>query len=137
VNRLLDTNICIYLIKRKPISVWRRFQDFKPGEIVVSSITVAELQYGVYKSRDIPRNQQALNEFLLPLTLESFDSAATVHYGQLRASLEAAGMPIGAFDLLIAAHTLALGVTLVTNNVREFSRIPTLSTENWVEEDNG
>jgi tRNA(fMet)-specific endonuclease VapC len=98
---------------------------------------VAELQYGVYKSRDIPRNQQALNEFLLPLTLESFDSAATVHYGQLRASLEAAGTPIGAFDLLIAAHTLALGVTLVTSNVRKFSRIPTLSIENWVEEDNG
>jgi tRNA(fMet)-specific endonuclease VapC len=137
VNCLLDTNICIYLIKRKPLSVWRRFQDFKPGEIVVSSITVAELQYAVYKSRDIPRNQQALNEFLLPLTIESFDSAATVHYGQLRALLEAEATPIDAFDLLIAAHALTLGVTLVTNNVREFSRIPALSIENWVEEDNG
>ena len=130
---LLDTNICIYLIKHKPMSLWDRFRALSVGEIGVSTITVAELQYGVEKSQFVQRNQQALDEFLLPLLVCPFEQDATLAYGRLRRDLEAAGTPIGAYDMLIAAHALTLGAVLVTNNQREFARIRGLHIENWVE----
>ena len=131
---LLDTNICIYLIKNKPPSVLRHFQAHPVGEIGISSITVAELQYGVYKSRYVSRNQQALEQFLAPLVVADFDYRAAVVYGQIRAQLEAQGLPIGSLDMLIAAHALSLNLTLVTHNTREFSRIPGLAIADWAVE---
>lgn len=130
---LLDTNICIYVIKKKPLQVLQQFQEYSFGDIGVSSITVAELAYGVQKSRYKKKNQAALEQFLLPLEITPFDDQAAMAYGTIRASLEAKGRPIGSLDMLIAAQALSLGVPLVTNNVDEFSRVPGLILENWVE----
>lgn len=129
---LLDTNICIYLIKRRPPQVLERFRRCVVGDIGLSTVTLAELQYGVAKSLFPAQNQQALDAFTLPLELVTFDAPAAAAYGPVRATLERQGTPIGALDLLIAAHALSLGVTLVTNNPREFSRVPGLRVENWV-----
>ena len=129
---LLDTNICIYLIKKKPPQVLQQFRSHSIGDIGISSITVAELQYGVQKSQYTEQNQRALEQFLVPLVVASFDEQAAAEYGKIRAALEAQGTPIGALDMLIAAHALSLGVTLVTNNVREFSRVSELQLVNWV-----
>ncbi|MCB8946151.1 MAG: type II toxin-antitoxin system VapC family toxin [Ardenticatenaceae bacterium] len=128
---MLDTNICIYLIKRKPAQVLKKFQIYDLGDICVSSITVAELQYGVEKSQHPKQNQTALDLFLSPLIIVDFDTSAAQHYGQIRANLESLGTPIGVYDLLIAGHAQSLGITLVTNNTREFTRVPKLSIENW------
>ena len=130
---LLDTNICIYLIKRKPLSLWERVRALTVGEIGVSTITVAELQYGVEKSQFVERDQQALDEFLLALMIFPFEQDAAIHYGRLRVRLEKSSTPIGAHDMLIAGHALALGAVLVTNNEGEFTRIEGLHLENWVE----
>ena len=129
---LLDTNICIYLIKRCPPQVLERFRRCAVGDIGLSTVTLAELQYGVAKSLFPAQNQQALDAFTLPLEVVAFDAAAAVAYGPVRAALERQGTPIGALDLLIAAHALSLGVILVTNNPREFSRVSGLQVENWV-----
>ncbi len=130
---LLDTNICIYLIKQKPAHILNRFQAEKPDSIGISAITVAELQYGVSKSQRSQQNQEALDKFLAPLVIADFDDAAARLAGSVRASLEKQGTPIGVYDVLIGAHAVALDVILVTNNVREFQRIPGLRWENWVE----
>ena len=129
---MLYTNICIYLIKRKPPHVLERFQTHQPGDIFVSSITVAELQYGVEKSNYQDRNQIALDLFLSPLEIADFETRAAQRYGHIRAQLDRNGAPIGAYDLLIAGHAQSLDMTLVTNNSREFSRVPDLKLENWV-----
>ena len=93
---------------------------------------MAELQYGVWKSQYREQNQRALSQFLIPLVIADFDEQAASVYGKVRATLEAQGTPIGSLDTLIAAHALSLNVTLVTNNIREFSRVPGLRLENWV-----
>jgi tRNA(fMet)-specific endonuclease VapC len=129
---MLDTNICIYLIKQQPPTVIERFLSHPVGAIGVSSITVAELAFGVNKSRHMVKNRLALEQFLAPLNLASFDHDAALSYGRLRTRLETIGSPIGSMDLLIAAHALSLGVRLVTNNLREFRRVPGLRLENWV-----
>lgn len=129
---LLDTDICIYLIKRRPPQVLRRFQTYALGAIGISSVTLAELHYGVAKSQFPERNRLALEAFTLPLEILPFDAAAAAAYGQVRAALERQGRPIGAMDLMIAAHALALKAVLVTNNTREFERVPALKVENWV-----
>lgn len=129
---LLDTNICIYIIKQKPPEVLQRFNNYQIGDIGVSAITVAELEFGVQKSQFRTRNQQALTQFLLPLQIVDFDRSAAVVYGDLRATLEKKGTPIGSLDTLIAAHALSLQVTLITNNQKEFSRIPNLQLDNWL-----
>lgn len=134
MNYLLDTNICIYLIKKKPFTLLQEFNQYSLGEIGISVITVAELQYGVQKSRRPAQNQRALTQFLLPLTVVEFDYQATLRYGQIRAELEAAGTPIGPLDTLIAAHALSLDVTLVTNDIKEFERVPDLKVVNWAAE---
>lgn len=130
---LLDTNICIYIIKQKPPKVFDKFQTLSPSDVGVSSITVAELEYGVYKSQRQEQNRAALSQFLIPLEILPFDERATQTYGQIRAELERTGIVIGSMDMLIASQALTLGLTLVTNNVREFSKIPSLTWENWVE----
>jgi len=114
-----------------PPSVLERFLSHPVGDIGISSITVAELDYGVSKSRHAVKNRLALAQFLSPLEVASFDRAAAA-YGRLRATLEQKGTPIGSMDLLIAAHALSLAVRLVTNNAREFRRVPGLRVENWV-----
>jgi tRNA(fMet)-specific endonuclease VapC len=129
---LLDTNICIYIIKQKPQQVLNRFQTLNLSDIGVSSITVAELEYGAYKSQRIEQNRIALGQFLMPLEVLPFDEQSTQIYGSLRAALERQGNIIGAMDLLIAAQAKSLGLTLVTNNISEFSRIPDLKLQNWV-----
>jgi tRNA(fMet)-specific endonuclease VapC len=128
---LLDTNICIYLIKKNPPLVRRRFDAYAAGTIGVSSITVAELEFGVQKSLYPSQNQEALEQFLLPLVILDFDHEAARSYGKIRALLENRGRVIGALDMLIAAHALSLNIPLATNNVREFSRVPGLKVINW------
>jgi tRNA(fMet)-specific endonuclease VapC len=128
---MLDTNICMYIIKQKPPAVLEHFREYQVGDIAISSITLAELRYGVAKSRYKEKNAQALDEFVIPLEILPFDEGATRAYGEIRAALEKAGTPIGSMDLLIAAHAASLGVTLVTNNTREFSRVPGLALTDW------
>lgn len=129
---MLDTNICIYIIKQRPQSVLQRFGSFQAGEIGISTITLAELEYGAAKSARPRQNQEALRHFVSALQIAAFDKPATESYGKVRAALEKKGHPIGSMDLLIAAHALSLGVRLVTNNEREFKRVPGLRVEDWV-----
>ncbi len=128
---LLDTNICIYIIKKKPSKVLQKFKTYNVGDIGISSITVAELEYGVQKSQFPQKNQKALDQFLLPLKIAEFNHAATIMYGEIRVRLEKQGTPIGSLDTLIAAHAMSLKVILVTNNEKEFKRVPNLKLENW------
>ena len=128
---MLDTDICIYLIRKKPPEVLQKFRGYSVGELGLSSITVAELQYGVQKSQYPDQNQQALEQFLLPLVMVDFDHRAAMVYGKIRSTLEKQGTLIGSLDMLIAAQALSLNVALVTNNTREFSRVPDLKVVNW------
>ena len=129
---LLDTNICIYIIKKKPEEVIKRFLKMKPDSIGISSITVSELYYGVAKSSKPNENTIALEQFILPLTVLNFSKEDSIAYGRLRAKLEQKGKLIGAMDMLIAAQALSRDLILVTNNEREFKKIEGLSVENWV-----
>lgn len=128
---MLDTNICIYIIKQQPAAVLKHFLDYQVGDIGISSITLSELRYGVAKSKHREKNAKALDEFTIPLDVVPFDEQAALVYGDIRATMEKAGMPTGAMDMLIAAHAMSLGVTLATNNTREFSRIPSLDIIDW------
>lgn len=128
---LLDTNSCIYLIRQRPSRLVEELARQQVGDVGVSSITVAELEYGVAKSTQVSRNKTALEQFLAPLVIANFDDAAAEVYGPIRAFLEKHGTPIGSLDTLIAAHALSLEVTLVTNNEREFIRVPQLRVVNW------
>ena len=128
---LLDTNICIYVINAKPPAVLERFRQYRMGEIGICSVVAAELVHGVAKSNS-PRNRMALEMFLAPLTILPFDEAAIWAYGDLQASLERKGTPIGSLDTMIAAHALSQKATLITNNPAEFSCVPRLQLENWV-----
>ncbi len=129
---LLDTNICIHVINARPPAVLERFRQHRMGEIGICSVVAAELAYGVAKSGST-RNRQALEMFLAPLVILPFDEAALWVYGDLRAELERKGTPIGSLDTMIAAHALSQQSTLVTNNTREFARVPGLALENWVQ----
>ncbi len=128
---MLDTNICIYIIKQKPAKVLKRFTQHSPGDILLSSVTLAELRYGAGKSLNVQQNHDALDGFIVPLEIASFDEKAADKYGKVRAQLEKKGQAIGSMDMLIGAHALGLGVTLVTNNTKEFKRIRGLNVENW------
>ncbi|BBA70903.1 type II toxin-antitoxin system tRNA(fMet)-specific endonuclease VapC [Geobacter sulfurreducens] len=128
---LLDTNICIYIIKKQPVAVLNRFLEYQVGDIGISSITLAELRYGVAKSTRREKNAKALDEFIIPLEVISYDESAAHVYGDIRAALEKAGTPIGSMDMLIAAHAVSLGIPLITNNTREFLRVPSLKVIDW------
>ncbi len=130
---LLDTNICIYIINEKPVKVLRKFEQYPVDEFGISSITHAELQYGVEKSKNKNTNQDALDEFMLSLTILPFNGKRLVTcYGEIRALLESKGKTIGPLDMLIAAHALSLDLTIISNNIKEFSRIPSIKCENWI-----
>lgn len=126
---LLDTNICIYIINNKPAQVFEHFRKYQLNQIAISSISAAELAFGVQKSGSW-RNRQALEKFLAPLDVVPFSQQSIWHYAQLRQQLQQ-GKPIGSLDMLIAAHALSLDATLVTNNTQEFERIIGLKLESW------
>jgi len=129
---LLDTYTCIFLIKRQPPTALAKLQSLDIASVAISSITLSELEYGVARSTRPQQNKLALAQFLAPLDVLPYDDAAAARYGTVRAYLESQGTPIGPLDTLIAAHALALGTVLVTNNESEFSRLPDLIIENWV-----
>ena len=128
---VLDTNICIFIIKNRPAQVRERFAALRPGEIGISSVTEAELLHGVYKSQRVRENLDALVNFASQMVVLPFDSRAADAYGHLRAELERRGTPIGPMDYQIAATALVHEVVLVTNNVSEFRRVPGLTVEDW------
>lgn len=130
VRFLLDTNICIYVINARPPKVLARFMEHEIDGLGISAISASELYWGVSKSGSA-KNLAALEKFLSPLVVLDYDLRAAQRYGELRALLEKRGTPIGPLDQQIAAHALALNVTLVTNNLREFKRVPDLQLENW------
>jgi tRNA(fMet)-specific endonuclease VapC len=129
---MLDTITCIYIIKKKPPDVIERFIQTEISQIGISSITLSELSYGVSKSSKPEQNQIALAQFIAPLEILPYGDDAAQYYGTLRTHLEKQGTPIGSLDMLIAAHALSTDCTLVTNNEKEFVRIPKLKIENWV-----
>jgi len=131
VKWLLDTNVCIAVIRQRPESALRRLRGKQVGQVGLSTITLAELEFGAAKSQQPAKARAALREFLLPLEVVTFDEAAADAYGTVRAAMEKKGRPIGPLDTLIAAHALALGTVLVTSNTREFRRVPGLSVEDW------
>jgi len=133
MHYLLDTNICIYLIKKHPPEILERFREHLPQDVAISTITLFELQYGVEKSRYRERSEDALAKFLLPLTLIDLDRMAAEEAAVIRAQLEKKGISIGPYDLLIAGLARSRDLTLVTNNTREFKRIVGLRLENWID----
>lgn len=131
LTHLLDTNVCVEIIRRRSPQVLARLQRMIPGSVGISIITVSALQFGAVKSLQPQRNRAALEQFLLPLEICDFDAVAALQYGEVRARLESRGTPIGPLDTLIAAHAKSLNVTLVTNNLAEFRRVAGLKVEDW------
>lgn len=130
---MLDTNICIYAIKHKPEKVFQKLQEVDPENVCVSSVTYAELVHGVEKSVAVEKNRLALTLLLANIEILDFNVEAADCYGKIRADLEEKGTPIGPLDIMIAGHAQSLGYTVVTNNVKEFSRVNNLHIENWTE----
>ena len=130
---MLDTNICIFIIRQSSSQVLHRIEKTPPGQIALSAITVAELQYGVFKSSRPGKNAEALSKFLNPFQVLHFSEKDTMTYGRIRSDLERKGTIIGSFDLLIAAHAISNSLILVTNNRKEFSRVEGLQIEDWHE----
>ena len=130
---MLDTNICIYVIKHKPETVFQKLQNTNPEDVCISSVTYAELVHGVEKSIAVEKNRLALSMLLANMEILDFDVDAADCYGKIRAGLEKKGTPIGPLDMMIAGHAQSLGYTIVTNNVKEFSRVAALKIENWAE----
>jgi len=128
---LLDTNICIHIIRHKSMKIIQHLTSLAIGDVGLPAIVVAELQYGVQKSTDPNKNQQALLQFLTPYVIVDFDQVAAIAYGKIRVDLERRGLPMGPLDLLIAAQALSRNLILVTNNTREFSRVAQLQIEDW------
>ena len=128
---MLDTNICIYIRQKRPTDVLSRFTSLRRGDAVISVITFGELRYGAEKSRERERALEILDEFVALVPVEPMPAAASTAYGSIRTTLERRGEVIGNNDLWIAAHAYTAGVTLVTNNEREFRRVPGLLVENW------
>lgn len=135
MSYLLDTNICIYIIRKRPAAVIERMRSKQPGQVAISTITLAELEYGIARSQYPHRNRIALLEFLSPFAILDFDQRACAEYGRIRASLEMRGRPIGPMDLLLAAQAAAGNLVLVTNNEKEFRRVEGLRIENWTRHD--
>lgn len=128
---LLDTNIVIYVIKRRPIEVMAVFNE-QAGRMAISAITLSELYHGAEKSTKVTQNLAVVEEFASLLDVLPYTAKASQHYGAIRSELEKTGRPIGVNDLHIAAHARSEGLTLVTNNLREFERVPGLLLKNWV-----
>jgi len=131
---LLDTNICIYIIKKKPVDVLKTLKTKSKKNIYVSSITIAELEYGVAKSQFPEKNKIALIEFLSIFNILPFDDIDAVEFGMIKTDLEKKGKIIGPMDLLIAGQAKSKKLILVTNNIKEFEIVEGLKIENWVKE---
>jgi len=131
IRYLLDTNIVIYVIKRRPPEVLQTFNQHS-GRMAISSITLAELYHGAEKSTRMADNLRVIDDFTSRLDVLPYTAKAAQHYGSIRAALETQGQTIGVNDLHIAAHARSEGLVLVTNNLREFERVPALQTENWI-----
>jgi tRNA(fMet)-specific endonuclease VapC len=129
---LLDTNICIYAIKNKPISVLEKIKENSKLGIYISSLTIAELEYGIENSNRVKENRVSLIKFLSIFNILSFDDQDAIPYGKLKAKLKKEGTIIGPIDMLLAAQALSKDLILVTNNTKEFERIENLKLENWV-----
>jgi tRNA(fMet)-specific endonuclease VapC len=129
---MLDTDICIAIIRQGSSRLVEKVTSTSIGEVGLSVITVAELQFGVERSQRREQNQDALLQFLLPFEIAEFDSKAALEYGRIRAEFEGNGLSIGPYDLLIASHAYSLGAVLVTGNVNEFGRVKGLNVENWI-----
>lgn len=129
---LLDTNICIYIIKKKPEIVIQRLTSHNIHDCAISSITYAELIYGAEKSSNPEKNHSTIEKFIVPFAVLPWDNNCAKYYGEIRMYLEKLGKPIGTLDEMIAAHALSEELTLVTNNEKHFNRIPELHIENWV-----
>ncbi|MDQ3022420.1 MAG: type II toxin-antitoxin system VapC family toxin [Bacteroidota bacterium] len=132
MNYLLDTNTCIYIINKRPVTVAAKLKEVDITSVCISSITTAELFFGVRKSSRQEQNQSALNTFLLPFEILNFDDKDSYVYGEVRFQLEKSGLLIGSMDLLIASQAISKDLILVTNNLREFQRLKDLKFENWV-----
>ena len=132
IKYLLDTSICIYIIKKKPLQVIQKLQSLDISDVGISSITLSELEYGIAKSSQPEKNKIALTKFLAPIDILDFGDQAAQSYGQIRATLEEQGRTIGPLDTLIAAHAYTLECTLVTNNIKEFDRVNNLKLQNWL-----
>ena len=132
---LLDTNIVIYVLKRRPIEVLSLFNE-NASRMAISAITLSELFHGAEKSTRVSNNLVAIEDFCSRLEVLPYGAKAAQHYGAIRAGLEKAGQPIGVNDLHIAAHARSEGLVVVTNNVGEFARVPALQVENWVQSRN-
>lgn len=128
---LLDTNICVYVMKNEPATIRGRFNRMAE-QLAISSVTLGELYFGVEKSGRRAENVDTLEELVARLDVLPFDRKAAAHFGQLRAELERIGKPVGAYDLMIGAQARAEGLIIVTNNMREFERMPGVRAENWV-----
>jgi tRNA(fMet)-specific endonuclease VapC len=128
---MLDTNIAIYTIKNRPAKVREAFKKHS-GEMCLSSVSLGELIYGAEKSAQVERNLAEIEGLAARLEVPSFDSHASIHFGQLRAELAKSGRVIGPYDMMIAGHARSLGLILVSNNLKEFERVPGLRMENWV-----
>ncbi len=129
---LLDTNICIYIANGRPLAVRHRFEEHTLEELAMSTITVGELRFGAEKSQNRERAMTTIEQLVRMIQPCALPLSAAEHYGHVRASLQLQGLPIGNNDLWLAAHALAEGWILVTNNTREFARVPGLQIENWV-----
>ena len=129
---LLDTDICIFMIRKRPEHVFARLREQAPGEVGISSITHSELCHGALKSAKPETNLAALEEFVAPLEVLPYDAEVGLFYASLRGVLERQGQPIGPLDTLIAAHGLSRDLIVVTNNTREFGRVQGLRVENWL-----
>jgi len=129
---LIDTNICIYIMNQRDISLIQKFKKLTVGDVGISSITLSELNYGVYKSSNVSINKVRLEEFLMPLEVSAYDEKSSVIYGQIRSQLEKKGQIIGPYDMLIASHAISEGLILITNNEKEFKRIKKLKYKNWI-----
>ncbi|EIT9276237.1 tRNA(fMet)-specific endonuclease VapC [Salmonella enterica subsp. enterica serovar Saintpaul] len=127
---MLDTNICIFTIKNKPEHVRERF-NLNASRMCISSITLMELIYGAEKSQAPERNLAVVEEFVSRLEVLDYDAQAAIHSGQIRAELARKGTPVGPYDQMIAGHARSRGLVVVTNNIREFERIPGIRTEDW------
>ena len=128
---ILDTNICIEIIRRRPRPILQRLMRKNISDTAISSITFSELEYGVEKSSQREKNKLALAEFITPFTILPYDDTAASAYGKVRVLLENEGVPIGPLDMLIGAHALSVNAILVTHNEKEFKRIQGLRIENW------
>lgn len=132
IKYLLDTNTCIYVIKRRPIEVLDKFND-AAGHIAISSITLAELLHGVEKSQYVSKNLKIVEDFCSRLDILDYDENAASHYGDIRADIEKKGMTIGVNDLHVAGHARSLGLMLISNNLKEFNRVEGLRAQNWLD----